>query len=91
MKSEKNTEKQHFKMETITSVLKLVAPNMYFTKTDVKDAYYTILILEEHQKHLKFANKDHLYKFTCLPNGDCHGPRKFTKTLKLPLSKLRLN
>ena len=40
----KNIEKQHFKMETITSVLKLVTSDVCFTK----DAYYTIL--EEHQK-----------------------------------------
>ena len=78
-------------MEAITSILKLVTPNIYLTKTDLKDAYYTIPILEEHQKYLKFANKDHLYKFTCLPNGYCHGLRKFTKVLKPPLSKLRLN
>ena len=38
----KNIEKQHLKMETITSILKLVIPNIYFTKTDLKDGYYTI-------------------------------------------------
>ena len=77
----KNIEKQHFKMEIITSILKLVTTNIYFTKTDLKDAYYTISILEEHQKYRKFANKVHLHKFTCLPNGYCHGARKFTKAL----------
>ena len=86
----KNLEKQHFKMETIISILKLVTPNMFFTKIDLKDAYYTIPTLEEHQKYLKFANKGYLNKFTCLPNGYCHGPRKFTKALKPPLSELRL-
>ena len=47
--------------------------------------------LRKYQKYLKFANKDHLYKFICLPNGYFHGPRKFTKALKPPLSKLCLN
>ena len=37
---------------------------MYFNKTYLKDTYYAIPILEKHQKYLKFANKDHLYKFT---------------------------
>ena len=64
---------------------------MYFTKIDLKDAYYAIPILEEHQKYLKFANKNHLNKFTCLPNGYCHEPRKLMKALKPPQSKLRLN
>ena len=48
----KNIEKQHFKMETITSTLMLVAPNMYFTKINLNNAYYTMPILEEHQKYL---------------------------------------
>ena len=78
-------------METITLMLKLVTLNTYFTKIDLKDAFYTIAILEEHQNYLKFANKDHLYKFTCLSNGYCHGSCKFTKALKPPLSRLRLN
>ena len=87
----KSIEKQHFKMETITSILKLVTPNMYFTKIDLKHAYHTIHVLEEHRKYLKSANKDHLYKFTCLPNGYFHGPQKLTKVLKSPLPKRRLN
>ena len=87
----KSIEKQHFKMETITSILKLVTPNMYFTKIDLKHAYHTIPVLEEHRKYLKSANKNHLYKITCLPNGYFHGPRKLTKALKSPLSKRRLN
>ena len=46
----KNIEKEHFKMETITSILKLVTPNMYFSNIDLKDAYCTRPILEEDQK-----------------------------------------
>ena len=44
-----------------------------------------------HQKYLKFANNQDLYKFTCLPNGYCHEHRKFTKVLKPPLSTLSLD
>ena len=36
-------------------------------KIDVKDAYYSILILNEHQKFLKFSLQGKLYKFTCSP------------------------
>ena len=78
-------------METIMSILKLVTPLTYFTKIDLKDAYYTIPVSPSHQKYLKFANNQDLYKFTCLPNGYCHGPRKFTKVLKPPFSTLRLD
>ena len=90
-KLNENTTKIHFKMETIMSVLKLVTPLTYFTKIDLKDANYTIPVSPSHQKDLKFANNQDLYRFTCLPNGYCHRPRKFTKVLKLPLSTLRLD
>ena len=81
----------HFKMETIKSVLNLVTPNCYMAKIDKKDAYYPIPILPEHQKFLKFSLQGKLYKFTCLPNGLCSGPLKFTKLLKPPLAELRLH
>ena len=55
-------------------------------KVDIKDAYYSVPILPEHQKYLKFYFRGKLYQFTCLPDG----PRKFTKLLKPPLSYLRL-
>ena len=73
------------------SILKLVIPLTYFTKIDLKDAYYTIPVSPIHQKYAKFANNQDLYKFTCLPNGYCHEPRKFTKVLKPPLSTLTLD
>ena len=55
-------------------------------KVDIKDTYYSVSILLEHQKYLKFF----VYQFTSLPNGLCSDPRKFTKLIKLPLSYLRL-
>ena len=68
----------------------LVTPNCYVAKIDIKDAYYSVPILPEHQKYLKFYFRGKLYQFKCLPNGLCSGPRKFTKLLKPPLSYLRL-
>ena len=83
--------KVHFKMETITSILKLVTPLAYFTNIDLKDAYYTIPVSPSHQKYLEFANNQRLYKFTLLPNGYWYGPKKFTKVLNPTLSTLRLD
>ena len=76
-------------MDTIHSVLSLITSNCYMGKIDIKDAYYSVPILEEHQKFLKFMFKGKLYQFTFLPNGLCSGPRKFTKLLKPPLATLR--
>ena len=83
------TEKLHFKMETISSILKMVRPNVYFTKVDIRDAYYSVPIFDLHKKYLKFEHLDELFQFRVLPNGYCHGPRRFTKLLKPPLSILR--
>ena len=81
----------HFKMETIKSVLNLVTPHYYMAKIDTKDAYHSIPILPEDKKFLKFSLWGNLYKFTFLPDRLCSGPRKFTKLLKAPLAKLRLD
>ena len=40
----------------------------------------------EHQKFLKFSLQGKPYKFTCLHNRLCSGPRKFTKLLKTRIS-----
>ena len=81
----------HLKMEIIKFVLNMVTPNCYMAKNFIKDAYYSIPILPEHQKFLKFSLQEKLYKFSCLPNGLCSGPRKFTKLLKPPLAELKLD
>ena len=78
-------------MKTIKYVLNLVNPNCYMAKIDIKDVFYSIPILSKHQKFSKFTLRGKLYKFTCLPNGLCSGPRVFTKLLKPPLAKLRLD
>ena len=88
-KLNKLAEYKKFKMETIFTILCLIRPNCFMAKVDIKDAYYSILILEEHQKLLKVLHKNVLYKFTVLPNGYTEGPRKFIKALKPPLSNIR--
>ena len=81
--------KLHFKMETINSILNLITPGCFMKSIDLKDAYYSVKIQEDHQKFLKFKFENCLYKFTALPNGLSSGPRKFTKLLKPPLASLR--
>ena len=86
----KSVPYKKFKMDTISSILHLVRPNMFLAKLDIQDAYYSIPIEESHQKLLKFKFEGKLYKFLALPNGYTEGPRKFTKLLKPPLATLRV-
>ena len=51
---------------------------------DRKDAFFSVPVQEEDQKHLNFLIRKDFYNFTCMPNG--YGPvmRTFTKLLKSP-------
>ena len=84
-----NVSNWHFKMETIVSILKLIQKDAFMIKLDIKDAYYSVPIDEDHQKFFRFQINDSLYQYTALPNGFSPGPRKFTKLLKPPFAELR--
>ena len=84
-----HVEKIHFKMETISSILKLIKKDAYMVKLDIKDAYYSVPISSDHQKYFRFQFGEHLYQYTVLPNGFSPGPRKFTKLLKPVFAELR--
>ena len=88
-KLNKVSEYEHFKMDTLKSVLNLIMPGIYMAKLDIKDAYYSVPIKDKDQKLLKFVYEGVLYKFVVLPNGYTKGPRKFTKLLKPILAELR--
>lgn len=45
-------EYHHFKMDTLESAIRMVKPACYMDSIDLKDAYYTVAIAEEHQKIL---------------------------------------
>ena len=76
----KHVQYNHFKMDTLQSVITLITPNCYMASVDLKDAYYSVPIAVSDQKYLKF---------TCFPNGLAFCPRKFTKLMKPAYSVLR--
>ena len=84
-----NITYKHFKMETLQTALKLVTPNCYMASVDLKDAYYSVPVREEHRKYLRFQWEDKLWQFNCMPNGLALAPRKFTKLLKPVFATLR--
>ena len=60
----------------------MVRPGCFFSKVDLKEAFYSIGINRQFQKYLKFLWQGTLYVFTCLPNGLSTASRIFTKVLK---------
>ena len=71
-----------FKMDTLEAAIKLLKPNCFMTSIDLRDAYYSIPIVLEYRKYLKFSWRGVLYQFTVLPMGLTSSPRIFTKVLK---------
>ena len=80
----------HFKMEAIHSVADLIQLLYYMTIIDLKDACYSVKILEEDSNYLKFYAGKNLLKFVVLQNGLFSGSRKFTKLTKPPIAYLRI-
>ena len=79
----------HFKMDTLQSVIQLMKPGCMMASLDIKDAYHSVKVAEEHQKYLIFKWNNRYYKFTCFPNGLSPCPRLFTKILKPVMANLR--
>ena len=49
---------------------------------DLKDAYFSIPIFQDHRKYLRFLWNSKRFEFTCLPFGYSLAPRVFTKIFK---------
>ena len=80
---------EHFKMEGIHMVRDLLRKRDFMIKIDLKDAYFTVPLCEEHQKFVRFNWEGTLYEFACLPFGLSIAPRVFTKILKPVVALLR--
>ena len=70
-------------MESINNIINLIKPNVYITSIDLKDAFFSIPIHNDHQKYLKFIFGN-LFQFTSMPNGYELVMRIFTKISKVP-------
>ena len=79
----------HFKMESIQKLLNVIKKDTFMASIDLKDAFYSVPVVEHHQKYLKFFTNGYL-KFTCIPNGYGPAMRIFTKIMKVPFSILRV-
>ena len=72
----------------LTSLIALADIANMCLQTDIKDAYYSILISPEHQKYLSLFTREN-YQFTCFSSGLCSGRRRVTYILKASLATLK--
>ena len=76
-------------MENINSLIDLLRPNDFIATIDLKDAYFTVPIHDDHSKFLRFYWHGLLYEFIVLPFGLTLAPRVFTKLMKPIIAYLR--
>ena len=82
-KLNEKAEYKKFKMEPIGTIIQV-----FMSKLDIKDAYYSIPISKSDQKYLKFFSYKHIY--CCITKWVYRRPKKIHQTSKTPLSELRL-
>ena len=81
---------QHFKMDTMKTVLNLVKKGDWAFSVDLKDAYFHILIHPSHRKYLRFCIKGKAYQYRVLAFGPKTSPRVFTKVVAVVAAHLRM-
>ena len=67
----------------------LVQQGDWMVSIDLKDAYLSVVVAEEHRRYLSFQWEHQLYEFLCLLFGLSSAPRTFTKLLKPVMSLIR--
>ena len=78
---------KHFKVESINNVINLINPNVFIGPIDLKDAFFSVPLHNDHQIYLKFIFGN-LFQFTSMPNGYGSAMRIFTKISKVPFGHL---
>ena len=74
-------------MESIKNIINMLKSAMFLASTDIKDAFYSVLIFLGHRKYLRFICKGKIYQFLAMLNGYIYAMWISNKLLKpdLPL------
>ena len=84
-----HVEYEHLKMSSINTAQDMMRPDCYMASIDLKDAYYSVPVCDEHCIYLRFRWQRKLYQFKVLPNWLACAPRFFTKILTPVFAGLR--
>ena len=86
MEKDEHVTYQHFILESLSDVFKIIQPNGWVASVDLKDAFYTIPIHNAHQKYFKLMLYQKFYKYLGMPNGYSDAMRVFTKIILPPFA-----
>mgnify|MGYP001067850866 CR=1 FL=1 len=82
---------RHFKMDHLSSVMRMVPKDSYMASIDITSAYFALPVKNRDRDLLQLQFKGMRYRYTCLPNGYSPGPRLFTRIMKALMSHLRVH
>lgn len=74
--------KQSWRMETLSTALRLVQPGDWMLTFDLKEGYFHVPVSSGSRKFLLFQWRGLWFQYTCLPFGFSHSPFIFCKTVK---------
>lgn len=74
-------QNQHFKMESLRSIIQALNVGDWVASIDLKDAYLHVPIYPEDRKYLRFCIDNIHYQFRSMPFGLATAPRVFTKLM----------
>lgn len=81
--------KEHFKMESLQSILLAIRLLDWMITVDLRDAYFHVPVHPEFQRFLRFTLGEQHFQFVCLPFGLTTSPRIFSKLLLAVVAVLR--
>ena len=73
---------QHFKMESLNDVFKIIKKGVWMASVDLKDAFFTVPVHNLHKFFFMFEWIQKFYKFVGMPYIYSDAMRIFTKILK---------
>lgn len=82
-------KKEHFKIESLQTILKVIQPRHWHLSVNLKDAYFRVPFAPHFQRFLKFSIGPLQYQFVCLPFSLTTSPRVFSKVLLVVVVQLR--
>ena len=78
---------EHFKMDTLWTVIRMMKPNCYMASIDIKDAYYSVPIAETDQNILSLSGREYctnsrvsLMGWHCVHENSLNCSSQFTVT-----------
>ena len=82
---------EHFKMEGIHLLKDMLQEGDWMVKLDLKDAYFAVLIHQDHCRYLHVQThwKGTKYQFNCLPFGRSSALRVFMSIMRPAIAWLR--